>query len=228
MPPIAIYLEQVPKRTFACAVDWPGWSRSGRTDEAAIESLLSSGPRYARVAAVAQERFRRPISVDDFEIVERLEGSAGTDFGVPSHEPLADRAPMDADELARQTALLAAAWAAFDEAAAAAEGVELRKGPRGGGRDLDRIRGHVREADESYLHQLGRRRPKGSEPAGKRQALIREAMVETLAARVRGTEITDPANVRRPWSPRYFVRRVAWHALDHAWEIEDRAAPDQS
>jgi hypothetical protein len=24
------------------------------------------------------------------------------------------------------------------------------------------------------------------------------------------------------WSVRYFVRRTAWHALDHAWEIEDR------
>jgi hypothetical protein len=24
------------------------------------------------------------------------------------------------------------------------------------------------------------------------------------------------------WTPRYFVRRAAWHMLDHAWEIEDR------
>ncbi len=24
------------------------------------------------------------------------------------------------------------------------------------------------------------------------------------------------------WTPRYFVRRVAWHTLDHAWELEDR------
>jgi hypothetical protein len=23
-------------------------------------------------------------------------------------------------------------------------------------------------------------------------------------------------------TPRFAVRRVAWHALDHAWEIEDR------
>ena len=25
------------------------------------------------------------------------------------------------------------------------------------------------------------------------------------------------------WLPRYFVRRVGWHVLDHALEIEDRA-----
>jgi len=24
------------------------------------------------------------------------------------------------------------------------------------------------------------------------------------------------------WTPRYFVRRVAWHTVDHLWEIEDR------
>jgi hypothetical protein len=27
------------------------------------------------------------------------------------------------------------------------------------------------------------------------------------------------------WKPRYFVRRSAWHILDHAWEIEDRLEP---
>jgi hypothetical protein len=25
------------------------------------------------------------------------------------------------------------------------------------------------------------------------------------------------------WTPRRFLRRAAWHVLDHAWEIEDRA-----
>jgi hypothetical protein len=25
------------------------------------------------------------------------------------------------------------------------------------------------------------------------------------------------------WTARYYVRRSAWHVLDHAWEIEDRA-----
>ncbi len=24
------------------------------------------------------------------------------------------------------------------------------------------------------------------------------------------------------WTARSFVRRVAWHTLDHTWEIEDR------
>ena len=24
------------------------------------------------------------------------------------------------------------------------------------------------------------------------------------------------------WSRRYFLRRTAWHVLDHAWELEDK------
>jgi hypothetical protein len=26
------------------------------------------------------------------------------------------------------------------------------------------------------------------------------------------------------WQARYVIRRCAWHALDHAWEIEDKSA----
>ena len=29
-------------------VDWPGWSRSGKDDEQAVEALLAYAPRYAR------------------------------------------------------------------------------------------------------------------------------------------------------------------------------------
>jgi hypothetical protein len=29
----------------------------------------------------------------------------------------------------------------------------------------------------------------------------------------------------RKWTARYAAHRIAWHALDHAWEIEDRTEP---
>ena len=29
----------------------------------------------------------------------------------------------------------------------------------------------------------------------------------------------------RTWTARYAARRIAWHALDHAWEMEDRSDP---
>ena len=31
--------------------------------------------------------------------------------------------------------------------------------------------------------------------------------------------------VGKKWPPRYAARRIAWHAIDHAWEIEDRTDP---
>ncbi len=27
------------------------------------------------------------------------------------------------------------------------------------------------------------------------------------------------------WPPRYAARRMAWHVLDHLWEIEDKSGP---
>ena len=31
--------------------------------------------------------------------------------------------------------------------------------------------------------------------------------------------------VPKGWPPRYAARRIAWHVLDHAWEMEDRSEP---
>ncbi|HET8571969.1 MAG TPA: hypothetical protein VFN14_08775 [Candidatus Limnocylindria bacterium] len=215
---IAAYLEIGPKRTFAGALEWPGWCRSGRTEEAALEALLASAGRYANAIGGALG-FELPPDVRLLEVVERLAGGAATDFGVPGEAPSADDEPLDDAELTRQITLLKAAWRALDHAAAEAEGRELRKGPRGGGRTLGKIVGHVSEAERAYLGQLGSR-----SPADGSTSEMRRLMVEVLRARARGEPLADPRNTRTPWSPRYFVRRAAWHALDHAWEIEDRVA----
>jgi hypothetical protein len=82
---------------------------------------------------------------------------------------------------------------------------------------------HVLEAEEAYLHQLGRRRPKPPKPdVQARLKEVRAAALEALEARARGDDPPDPNAVHKRWNPRYFVRRSAWHALDHAWELEDR------
>jgi len=220
---IAVYLEVGAKRTFAGAIDWPGWCRSGRNEAEALEALVASGPRYRAVLGRSSPPFRAPKDVGELRVVERLKGEAGTDFGVPSRSPRDDRQPLDKDETARFTRLLTRCWSAVDAAAAAATGVELRKGPRGGGRDLDKIVAHVREADEAYLTQLGSRKPAPTTDAVADTKPLRAAMLSALRARGEGRDPADPNKVKKPWSPRYFVRRVAWHSLDHAWEIEDRA-----
>jgi hypothetical protein len=74
------------------------------------------------------------------------------------------------------------------------------------------------EAEAAYLHQLG------TKVAGRETAELRRDFVETLAAHAGGRPLPRPNKVRRPWGSRYAVRRSAWHALDHAWEIEDRSS----
>ena len=54
---IDIYLEIGKKRTFAGAIDWPGWCRSGSDEESALQALFDYGPRYARVLRSSQLGF---------------------------------------------------------------------------------------------------------------------------------------------------------------------------
>ncbi|HEY6609095.1 MAG TPA: hypothetical protein VI277_07870 [Candidatus Limnocylindria bacterium] len=218
--PTDVIVEVAPKRAFASALAWPGWSRGGTTPDDAVGALTSYAPRYAVVAKRAKIAFAPgPLTV-----VERVAGGAGTEFGVPGAAAASEDRALRAAELKRLVSLLEAAWATFDAAAARAVGVELSKGPRGGGRDLDKIIGHVREADVAYLGQLGSRSPAAAdENAESPMQLLRLAFVEALGAVAAGRPVADPRNTRKPWLPRYTIRRSAWHVLDHAWEIEDRA-----
>jgi hypothetical protein len=215
---VNIYLEAGAKRTFASAVEWPGWSRGGRGEDDATAALAAYGARYKTVVRSAAPTFVAPKDTSEFKIMKRLKGNAGTDFGVPSLGLPSDKEPMTAAELTRLTRILEACWNAFDRAAESAKGLELRKGPRGGGRDLEKMTAHVIEADQAYMAQLGARPPRAASAVD-----LREAMLEALRARVRGVPFAEPRNTKNPWTPRYFARRVGWHVLDHAWEIEDRA-----
>jgi hypothetical protein len=214
---VQVVVEATPKRVFASALEWPGWSRGAKTEDAALQTLLDYAPRYAAVARRAKVAFREPATLKGLTVVERLEGSSGTEFGIPSMPAAADAAPISAADLKRLSALLRAAWATFDTAADEARGVSLRLGPRGGGRQVPKIADHVREAESAYVHQLGMKSPGGP------QEQLRAAFLEALEARATGADVPNPNKVRKPWLPRYAVRRSAWHALDHAWEIEDRS-----
>lgn len=219
MQRLPIYLEITPKRVFAGAVDWPGLDRGGRDEEAALQALLAAEPRYKEALGPAARGLRLPNGVDGFEVVERHEGDSGTEFGIPSSGTAADAEPVNPAALKRLTAILCAAWTAFDAAAAAAEGAELQKGPRGGGRALPKIVEHVLGGEGSYVYQIG---GKAAAARGDEMARIRAAAVEALGARARNEPFEMGRRTAPLWTPRYFVRRSAWHALDHAWEIEDR------
>ena len=215
-----IYLEIGSRRAFAVSLDWPGWARAGKTPDAAMEALVDAAGRYRRTVGAAGKGLEVPAGPGDLVVVQKVKGDATTDFGAPSKEISADDEPYDDEERARHERLLKASWRAFDKAAAGAVGVELRKGPRGGGRDLDKIESHVHEADAGYLSALGYRPPKGGDTAA-----LRDAIVAAFRSRAAGEppEVPPRSGKGKRWSPRYFVRRSAWHAIDHVWEIEDRS-----
>jgi hypothetical protein len=220
---IDVYLEIGDKRTFAGALDWPGWNRIGRDEESALQALVDSGPRYARILHTAHIAFQTPTDISALAVVERLEGNSTTDFGAPDVAPSSDTRPIGDADLQRFQKLLKAYWNAFDAAVRAASGKELRKGPRGGGRDLDGIVQHVLGAETGYLARLASKRPK--EPAADLSEELersRQAVLQVLAAAARGETPKRGPRGGVIWAPRYFVRRVGWHVLDHIWEIEDR------
>ena len=218
---INIYLEVGKRRTIAAALDWPGWCRPGRDQTEALGALLEHGPRYGRAIGSARLGFRAPQDISAFVVTEQLQGNATTDYGVPGLAPTGDARPLADDELRRLQMILKACWRAFDAAVEQAGGRTLRTGPRGGGRTLDGIVAHVVGAEQSYLSSLGGKVPRldGAEAS---PDLIRQTILTTLKTAARGEiEAYGPRGGKR-WSPRYFVRRDAWHVLDHLWEIEDR------
>ncbi len=221
--PISIYLETGSKRTLASALAWPGWCRGGRDEAEALQALLAYAPRYAGVAKAAKLPFPMPQTVADFVVVARLTGGSATDFGVPGVIPAGDAEAVSDEELARLNALLDGCDQAFQAAIDAASSHELRKGPRGGGRDVAKMMQHVLDSGAGYLHSLGWKLKLDDDAdivAALRQN--RQVRQDALAAAAQG-EI-DPAGPRggKRWPPRYYARRAAWHILDHAWEIEDR------
>lgn len=182
---------------------------------------MAYAPRFAKVVKRFRPAFRIPT---DFRVIERLRGDATTDFGAPSQTPKADRRPVDAKELTRLKKVLQAAWAAFDEAANQARGRKLKTGPRGGGRSLPKIVGHVVGAEGGYVRTIRGKAPEVDERQARAMAHVERGVVLEALTRA----VTEGLPERGPrggkiWTPRYFVRRAAWHVLDHAWEIQDRS-----
>ena len=212
---IAVTIESTPKKAFARALGWPGWSRAGKTEELALAALEGSAARYAAVAEAAGEAF----SPDSYEVVAHVGAGGGTDFGVPSVIADEERRPTTAEGANRLARLVEAAWATLDNIAASAP-AELRKGPRGGGRDRDKMLAHVFEAEWAYAREMGLKTAQ-PDPADRAAVdLLRAAMIEVLREPSDGTALAG-----RKWTTRYAAGRIAWHALDHAWEMEDRSEP---
>ena len=186
------------KKAFASAADWPGWSRGGKDEKLALQALAAYAPRYAKVAKLARIDF--PKDATDLTVVERQKGNASTDYGVPG-SPANDETGVPAKQIERLIVLMEACWKYLDQVRARVP-QELRKGPRGGGRDRDKMYAHVVDAEMAYASALG--------------VKLKEPDRKALLAALRHP------NPDARWPAAYAIRRIAWHALDHAWEMEDR------
>jgi len=210
-----VALELGGRKVFASALDWPGWCRSGQDESLALEHLADYAPRFAAIAAVAG--LDLPVgAAEGFDVVERLPGSTTTDFGAPGGIAEADYDDLTPAEAARAAQLVRAAWTVLDRVVADSPPI-LRKGPRGGGRDREAIAEHVEAAEAAYARKAGLG-PIGGGSSGAAATAARRTQIESV---LRGARRARPSSPR-VWPPRYAARRIAWHVLDHAWEIEDR------
>ena len=208
------------KKAFAWAIDWPGWCSEWQ-DGGAGPRRHSSRTRPATRGRQGGAGSSCPsVDGDVLDVVESVTGGSGTDFGVPS-------AITDARSTARDAGRGGAPGGArrgrLDGLRRVAAGApaSLRKGPRGGGRDRDKMIGHVIEADHAYAREIGVRLPEPPLRRARGRSRRSEPPCSMSCARPSdGGPLAD-----RKWTQRYAARRIAWHALDHAWEMEDRSEP---
>jgi len=215
--PIRVIVELGPKgkKCAAFAIDWPGWNRGAKTEEAAVALHASYRARYrpiAELAGIAAEFDTAGAP----EVMHRYVGTGSTDFWGISFAPSdLDLEPITAEAFERKLSLLNACWTFFDEVAASVT-PELKKGPRGGGRDRDQIITHVVLNERDWAAQVG---------------------VDTSAEDI----VTDDGRrdhrarylvaLREHWQAGthgrsrnllYLLRHTAYHTLDHAWEMQDK------
>src|SRR4029453_6266758 len=153
------------------------------------------------------------------EVVEDRVGPGSVDFWGISFSPSStEHGPMGEAEFERAITLLRACWTFFDGVAARVSPA-MRKGPRGGGRDRDRIIRHViRNESEDFAKQVGLRIPEESAltPDGLREH--RRTYVEAMRAYNAG----KVEKRMRSWTLPFLIRHSAFHTLAHAGEMEDK------
>lgn len=205
------------KKSVAFAVDWPGWSRGGKTADQAVETLVAYRERYRPIAHAAG--LGDDLDAEgEVEVVLDETGTPSTDFWGISFAPSPfETEPLDDAALERKIALLRACWAYFD-AVGARVSPHLAKGPRGGGRERDEIIGHVLRVESlDFAKRLGLRVDEGAVSTPDALRDYREAYVDLMRAYNAGE-----GKRMRSWNLPFLIRHTAFHVMDHAWEMEDK------
>jgi hypothetical protein len=217
--PVRTVLERGPKgkKVVVFAIDWPGWSRGAKAPDLALATLESYRQRYRPIALAAgmEDEFDAAGPLD---VIEDRVGTGSTDFwGISFSPSSSEPGPMDDSEMDRKITLLRACWAFFDGVAGRVS-AEMRKGPRGGGRDRDQIIRHtIRVESEDFARRVGLRIPEGGALTPDGLVAYREAYVAAMHAYNRGE-----GKRMQSWTLPFLIRHSAFHVMDHAWEMEDK------
>lgn len=221
---IRVTLETGPKgkKVAAVAPDWPGLERGAKTGEQAIEKLRSYMPRYSQVAKLAGMNAEFD-AIKNVDVIEQYPGTGSTDFwGISFAFSSIDKQDMSDDELERELRLMQACWAFFDDVRGRVS-AEMRKGPRGGGWDRDRIVRHTLAAEQDWAKGVGvvteAVTPDGTIPTDEALKAYRAAYCQ--AVQDYHSQGKMAGNVAK-WPLRFLIRHTAFHTMDHAWEMEDK------
>jgi hypothetical protein len=203
------------KKYVAVARDWPGLERGAKTLEGAVETLFEYVPRYLKVAKLAK-RDAELAGVTKVKVLERYPGTGSTDFwGISFAFSTFDQRAMSKDELERELSLMRACWTYFDQVRSRVS-AEMRKGPRGGGRDRDRIVRHTLGAELDFAKKLGMPMPDEVITDTKALKTYRDAYCAAIRQHF------AQGSMARSWPLRYLIRHTAFHTMDHTWEMEDK------
>ena len=80
-----VLIETGPRWTWASSLDHPGWTRRGKTEDAALEELLSYADRYAQVVP--------GFTPGKVTVVATIEGPAMNDWAPSVPGPGEDKPP---------------------------------------------------------------------------------------------------------------------------------------
>lgn len=216
--PIRVMVEEGKKKAVASAFDWPGWDRGGKSEDEALTVLANYRPRYAKVAELAglADEF---LATGKMKVVERSQGTGMTDFYTLSARAAGpEHKQMSEAECERKLALLRACWAYFDDVASRVS-AELRRGPRGGGRDRDRI---VRHTNGAEIVEFAKKVGVITAPDAWQSPNLDKLRAHRDAFCAAISEYNARGAPARTWTVQFVIRRCAYHMLDHAWEMEDR------
>lgn len=210
------------KKVAAVAPDWPGLERGAKTEEEAVERLRVYFLRYSQVAKLAEMNAEFD-AIQNVDVVEQYPGTGSTDFwGISFAFSSIDKQAMSDDELEREMKLMQACWAFFDDVRGRVS-AEMRKGPRGGGRDRDRIVRHTLAAEQDWAKGVGVAMEVVTSDGvvGMDEEVKAYRAAYCQAIRDYHSQGKMAGNVAK-WPLRFLIRHTAFHTMDHAWEMEDK------